>query len=87
MENCCRYCNYNLDDGDVFEVLSNVYKNYTKEEIIIMAGDYGWTSSNKIRFSKTLIIQFDNKPQIEICPKCSGIWPNDNDKLKQYYKE
>ncbi len=83
----CRYCNYNLDDGDIFEVLSNLeeYKNYSKDEIINVARDYGWSQDNPKHFSKIHIIQFPIKPQIEVCPECSGIWPINNNMPKEFY--
>lgn len=89
MDSNCRYCDYNLDDGDVYQVLSELdeYKKLNREEMMMIAGNYGWTQKDKKRFSKIYIIQFDDKPQIEVCPKCSGIWPNDKNKLKRYYKQ
>ena len=83
----CRYCNYNLDDGDIFKVLSNLeeYKNYSKDEIINAARDYGWSQDNPKHFSKIHIIQFPNKPQIEVCPECSGIWPVNNNMPKEFH--
>jgi hypothetical protein len=85
----CRYCDYNLDNGDIYQVLSELdeYKKLNSEEISITARAYGWTPNNKKRFNKIVIIQFDNKPQIEVCPKCSGIWPNNTNMPKEYYKE
>ncbi len=90
MNNNCRYCGYNLDDGDVYQVLSELdeYKKLNRDEMMIIAENYGWTLNDKKRFSKIYIIQFDdNQPQIEVCPKCSGMWPNDKDKLKEYYNQ
>ena len=87
----CRYCNYDLDDGDIFKVLSNLdeYKNFSKQQIIIVAGEYGWTLNNQKHFSKIQIIQFHDKPQIEVCPNCSGIWPSQNsvDMPKEFYQD
>lgn len=85
----CRYCDYNLDGGDIYQVLSELdeYKKLNSEEMSIIAGHYGWTPNNKKRFDKIVIIQFDNKPQIEVCPKCSGICPNNTNMPKEYYKE
>jgi hypothetical protein len=83
----CRYCNYSLDSGDIYYTLSQMefYKYHTKEELLKVANCYGWTPENPKHFSKETIIQFEDKPQINICPKCNGKWPTSPDKPKEYY--
>lgn len=83
----CRYCNSNLDGGDIFEILSQneEYKSLSQEQILEIAWDYGYTIDNPIHFSKETIVQFKDKPQITICPFCNGIWPTDNKMPKEYY--
>ena len=79
----CRYCNYNLDDGDIYEVLKSLYPDH---DTLKMAGYYGWTPENKKSFSKEIIIQFPNQPQIKICPECKGEFPTYMDAPKRYYQ-
>lgn len=83
----CRYCNSDLDRGDILETLlqNDYYKNLSREQILKIALVYGYTIDNPIRFSKELILQFEDKPQINICPFCKGIWPTNNNMQKQYY--
>lgn len=83
----CRYCNNNLDDGDIYEVLSknDLYKHLSEDELLKIAGHYGYTTDNRIHFTKEMIIQFDNKPQIVICPFCNGIWPLKPDMPREYH--
>jgi hypothetical protein len=84
MSTQCRYCNFDLDDGDILEVLSKD-PYYAQADLLKICSSYGWTVENKCRFSKVKIIQFDRKPQIEICPECNGISPLDINQPKVYY--
>lgn len=83
----CRYCNENLDDGDIYQVLSknDLYKNYSKDELLKIAECYGYSIDNPKHFTKVIIVQFEDKPQIEICPFCNGIWPQKPDMPREYY--
>ena len=83
----CRYCGLNLNDGDIFEVLKSNSPEKTNEEVVKIAGYYGWTPENKKFFSKETIIQFECKPQITICPDCKGISPTNLDAPKKYMTE
>lgn len=65
--------------------LHKLYAEYTPEELLLAAKHYGWTPETPESFSKAIIVQFDDKPQIEICPRCRGIWPLDLDKQKEFY--
>ena len=63
----CINCNYDLDGGDIAEVLGNteIAKKY-----------YDWSYENKKRFTKAVIVQYDNsRQQEEICPNCKCIDP------------
>lgn len=80
----CRYCNTCLDDGDVFEVLQRRYPDKTDAEIMDKARMYGWTPENKKRFLKEVIVQYDDKPQITVCPECGGVSPLDPSAPKEY---
>jgi len=84
----CRYCNYDLDDGDIYEKLSKdvLYKYHTKEDLLKVAQRYGWSEENKLRFTKEVIIQFKTKQNLKVCLKCNGIWPLDYNMPMEYYK-
>jgi len=90
-EMICRYCNANLDGGEVYEVLKvhPLYMDRLDGEIRKMAKSYGWTEENKLHFDKRVIIQFDDRDQqqIMICPTCNGIEPFNNDAPKGYFKK
>jgi hypothetical protein len=87
----CRYCNFDLDGGDIYEVLKvhPLYMDRLDREIRKIAENYGWTDENKLHFNKSIIIQFNehHKEQVEICPMCKGISPLDKSAAKEYYEE
>ena len=85
----CRYCDGDLDDGDILQVLSKneCYKHLSRSQLLEIASDYGYSDLNPIHFSKEIIVQFPNKPQINICPYCKGIWPTNNNMIKEYYND
>jgi len=64
----CPHCKFNLDDGDIYEVLRGheSYKKYSDEEVKQFAGHYGWTETNRIHGSK--LIGVDLK---YMCPNCN----------------
>jgi hypothetical protein len=86
----CRYCNFDLDGGDIYETLKvhPLYMDRLDREIRKMAKSYGWTEENRLHFDKSVIIQFDQreKEQITICQTCKGISPLDKNAPKEYYK-
>lgn len=87
----CRYCNKDLDGGDVYEYLKMhpLYMDRSDKEIRKFARSYGWTEENRIHFDKSVIIHFDDryKEQITICPECKGIEPLKKDAPKEYFVE
>jgi hypothetical protein len=68
----CRFCNYNLSAGDIYEVLKKNNPTASHESLLEMAKMFGWTPENKKEFSKVLILQDDSRDQIEICPECKN---------------
>ena len=68
----CPYCNYELDDGDIYHKLrTNVfYLVKTDAEIKELAQQYGWTPENGKRFTKRVIVQPFDGPQYVMCPEC-----------------
>jgi hypothetical protein len=83
----CRYCEIRLDCGDIYEVMKLQNPDKTDEELIKIAGNYGWTPDNRKTFSNETIIQFTNKPQITVCSICKGISPTETLAPKKYYTE
>lgn len=85
----CRYCNVNLDRGDVYEVLRNhpLYQDRTPLEISKIAQRYGWSPSNKIRFDRQILLQTneEGRDPFKICPDCKGIAPLDASAPKAIY--
>jgi hypothetical protein len=72
----CRYCTRSLDNGDIFEVLKAMRDEYPQMVLAFQAAkEYGWTPKNRIRFTKEILIQPEQKAHYTICPFCSGIEP------------
>lgn len=86
----CRYCDENLDKGDIYEVLKSdpLNADRTDAEILKFAKAYGWTPTNKERFLSVVTVQFDDrkKDQIDICPHCKGIDPLNEKAPREYFK-
>lgn len=84
----CKNCNFHLDDEEIIIVLSRLkeYSNLPLENLEKIAMMYGWTRENKKCFRKDIVIQFSNKPQIEICPVCRVIFPRILEYPKSFYK-
>lgn len=75
----CPHCGTDWDAGDIYEVLQKnpYYQDKTDEEVKIIAGYYGWSEENKIRFSNIIGIE---DPRIYdgvswwACPQCNTRW-------------
>ena len=81
----CKHCKLNLNDGNIFETLKQKYVYESDEKIKEKAYMYGWSETNNKCFSKEIIIQFDDKPQIVICPQCKVINPLKDDSLLEFF--
>jgi hypothetical protein len=44
--------------------------NFEHFKALAAAKSYGWSETNKIHFSRAIIIQPDREPQYTICPDC-----------------
>jgi len=88
MNSVCKHCNLELDEYDVLQSLSlnKLYAHYTQQQLKEKARMLGWTPDNDKCFKKDIIIQFDDKPQIEICPECKVIFPRDPAIQTSFYK-
>lgn len=66
----CPYCDFQLDDGDIYERFLEFGK--TEDAALEIAKLYGWTEENKERFSKILAVydyKEDRTDHYE-CPEC-----------------
>lgn len=88
MSATCRYCGSQLDDEEIFTALSKceLYAGHMAERLEKTARLYGWTPENRKCFRRDVIIQFADKPQIQICPDCNGVFPRNPNRPTQYYK-
>lgn len=68
----CKYCNFNLDIGDIYEVL-RASENYMNDDKAYEAAlMYGWSENNKKRFDKSLLIKDENGNLYATCPNCDS---------------
>lgn len=65
----CRFCKSDLDGGDILEIF---LKHMDREKALKSAKAYGWSETNKIHFSKAIIVQPDRDEQYLICPYCKN---------------
>lgn len=66
----CKYCGESLDGGDIYEVLKKENPTKSEQELLEMAAKWGWTKTNRKRFSKAEI--YENKIR---CLKCHCVAP------------
>lgn len=84
--NLCKYCNFNLDVGDIYEVL-RASGNYMNDDKVYEAAlMYGWTEKNKKRFDKSLLVKDENDNVYPTCPNCESRLDNNDDTSKQEQK-
>ena len=75
IETACKYCKTDLDDGDVYEKIKSIfYLIYNHDEILRMARHHGWTHTNRLRFTKEVLV-YKNGDSYSICPECKGYDP------------
>ena len=73
MEYLCQHCGANLDEGDIFEHFMLKYNDRVKA--LASATSYGWSETDRIHFTRVIIVQPDREPQYETCPDCKKLWP------------
>ena len=73
MQYICRFCDADLDNGDIFHHF--LHKTKDAKLALQIAKDYGWTETNKLHFLKTVLVQPEGQTQFEICPFCKNINP------------
>lgn len=75
----CKHCSFNLDAGDIYEVLKSDYKgdNYFESDILESAKHYGWSQNNKKHFTVVISMKFNDGTSIKVCPNCRGTSPLD----------
>jgi len=71
MDYICKYCDSNLDGGDIYTYFLQEYGDSVKA--LKYASYYGWTKTDKKHFNKSIIIQPSNgSQQYTICPECKN---------------
>jgi hypothetical protein len=73
MDYTCQHCSANLDEGDIFEHFLLEYGDYSKA--FETARSYGWTETNKLHFTRSIIVQPDKGLQYTVCPDCNTSCP------------
>lgn len=77
--NLCKVCNFNLDIGDIYEVLLSSGKYKTPDRALSAAKQYGWSESNKLRFDRSVLVKNDSGILVSICPKCDTVISKDEE--------
>lgn len=77
----CTHCKQDLDGGDIFFTLKTASPNEDPVNLIQYAYRLGWTTQNKRRFNKVVIIKYIEKPPQLLCPFCKGINPLTDDSV------
>jgi len=70
------WCHEDLNADDIYEHFLRTEGD--EEKALRAARAHGWTESNKLHFTKAVIVQPDREPQYEVCPKCNKKWPIPN---------
>lgn len=85
----CRYCNKNLDKGDVYDVLKvhPLYAHMSEKELLKMARSYGWSPQHREHFLAIVTIQPDRGEQFDICSFCNGIEPLNEKAPRKIYED
>lgn len=81
----CPNCNTNWNKGDIYESLSKMDINLMKSatDILKLAGEYGWSPTNKKNFSSVNIIEVGYAIFYE-CPDCNSVY---NSTTGEQYKD
>lgn len=73
----CPNCNENWDGGNILHSLRDLDINMGKSipDVMKLAEQFGWTSTNEKRFSTLIGIVFDvKKEDFCQCPGCKHVW-------------
>jgi predicted RNA-binding Zn-ribbon protein involved in translation (DUF1610 family) len=72
----CPNCGVDLDGGDIYETLEEVYPEKTRDQLIESAGWYGWTTENPRRFKRSISVydQDLDRTTMFMCPDCEHMW-------------
>jgi hypothetical protein len=73
-QDLCPHCDYNLDDGDIYEKMKDAYPDKPEEVVLQYCNDFGWTPENKKRFSKKVGVYSMERDRVLYyeCPECKG---------------
>ena len=73
----CKICGVSLDDGEILDVLRRqpFYADKSFSYILNAAFGYGWHPTQRMHFTREVIMQSFDKPQYIMCPECGGREP------------
>ena len=67
----CRHCGADLDRGDALAHFAQLYPGDV-EKATRSASAYGWSETNRVHFTRSVIVQPTNGPQFVRCPDCKA---------------
>ncbi len=71
MAYACAHCGADLDRGDVLEHFTRACAGDT-QRAARSASAYGWSESNRVHFTRSVIVQPAHGPQYVQCPECKA---------------
>jgi hypothetical protein len=72
----CVHCGADLDRGDVLEHYIRAYAGDVRRAAQA-ASAYGWSETNRVRFTRSVIAQPEHGPQFVQCPECKNTLPTE----------
>lgn len=68
----CPHCEEHLDIGDIYDCLKKKHPQESDEKIREWAGNFGWSESNRVRFSNIVAVinPISDRMSHYQCPKC-----------------
>jgi predicted RNA-binding Zn-ribbon protein involved in translation (DUF1610 family) len=77
----CEHCGFDLDGGDIYEVMKSHRPDLSEEKLHEEVSSFGWYPENKKRFYKYVghVSLEEDRVTHYICPKCEKI-------VKPYWK-
>lgn len=73
----CPNCGVNWEGSEVHEEINslNVFSHKSTNEVKTIAGEFGWSEDNKVKFSRVIVIQAEEKTFYQ-CPeiRCAVVY-------------
>ena len=71
MAYACVHCGADLDRGDALAHFTRLYAGDV-QKARRSASAYGWSESNRVHFTRSVIVQPAHGPQYVQCPECKA---------------